>query len=167
MEYSIVKRGSPVLKEVCQPVAEITKAHPIIHQLHAVLSETHKLYNFTRGSGVAAPQLGHLHRISAMEFDGVRYTLVNPRIVGHSSEKIPIREGCLSYFDYRGNVPRYEDVTVSALDDNGEPFTIKASGNFAMLLQHEIDHLDGILYIDRLPGGDADLYLVQGMPVIP
>ncbi len=167
MQYSIIKRGDLLLNEVCELVTNIDTVKPIINQLHAVLSETHKLYNFTRGSGVAAPQLGYLHRISVIEFDGIRYSLVNPTIDEHSVNKAPIREGCLSYFNYRGNVPRYIAVTVSAFDENGEPFKINASDNFAMLLQHEIDHLDGILYIDRLPGKDADLYLVDGMPIVP
>jgi peptide deformylase len=67
----------------------------------------------------------------------------------------------------RGNVPRYTSVTIEALDENWAPITLTASGDFAMLLQHELDHLDGILYIERLPNGDRDLFPVPDMPAIP
>ena len=87
--------------------------------------------------------------------------------MAHSEEKVSIREGCLSFFEVRGNVPRYKSVTVSALNENGAPFTIEAKNEFAMLLQHEIDHLNGILYVQHLPGMEKDLYPVERMPDIP
>lgn len=139
----------------------------MVAQLSNTLTGLHKLYNFTRGSGVSAPQIGYLSRISVVEYDGIRHVLINPEIIEHSPDKILIREGCLSFFDYRGNVARFQSVGVKALDEKGISWTINASGNFAMLLQHEIDHLDGILFVDRLPGKDDDLYLIADMPIIP
>lgn len=167
MQRSIIKRGNPLLGEFCKPVTNIDYVKEIISDLSDTLMEIKKLYDFKRGHGVAAPQIGHLVRISIVEYGDAKHVLINPRIVEHSAERIPIREGCLSFFDCRGNVPRYKSVTVNALNEEGLPFTINAVDEFAMLLQHEIDHLDGILYVERLPGMEKDLYPVEGMPCIP
>ena len=167
MHRPIIKRKNPLLETVCAPVDNIDQVKEIISDLSDTLAEIRKLYDFKRGHGVAAPQIGHLIRINIVEYGEDRRVLVNPKIVEHSPDKVSMREGCLSFFDYRGNIPRYRSVTVSALDEKGLPFTIKATDEFAMLLQHEIDHLDGILYVQHLLNKDRDLYLVEGMPNIP
>jgi len=167
MQKPVLKRGNPLLAQVCQPVTDIEKVRPIILDMKDTLIHIAGLYDFKRGHGIAAPQIGHLVRINVVQFDGIMQVLINPTITDISSDQIPIREGCLSFFDVRGSVSRYKAVTVTALDENGCPITIKATDNFAMLLQHELDHLDGILYVDRLPNGEKDLYPVEGMPNIP
>ena len=155
------------MSNVCTRVLNIKEARPIIEDMMDTLMSIAQLYEFKRGHGIAAPQIGHLKRLNIVQYDGATRVLINPEIIEHSAEKRPIREGCLSFFDVRGNVPRYTSVTISALDENGRQFTLRANDDFAMLLQHELDHLDGILYVDRLPNGDKDLYPVEHMPAIP
>lgn len=164
---SIVKVGDGRLTTPCALVTDIASVRSVIEALQDTLSFVQTLYAFGRGSGVAAPQIGELYRISVVEFEGERYVLINPEIIEHSPESKRIREGCLSFFDQRGYVPRYVWAKVRALDENGQSLELTAEGNFAMLLQHEIDHLDGILYPDRLTNRDADLISVPTMPVIP
>jgi peptide deformylase len=167
VQRSILKRGDPALEKVCAPVTNISQVQDIICDLTDTLLSIRKLYDFKRGHGVAAPQIGHLLRINVAEHGSEKHVLINPVIIDHSTEKIPIREGCLSFFGVRGNVPRYKSVVVQALNESGLLRTIHASDEFAMLLQHEIDHLEGILYIKRLPRKEEDLYFVEGMPIIP
>jgi peptide deformylase len=164
---SILKNGDPLLNQKSLPVTDVNSVEEIVRELSETLTRVQFLYNFTRGSGISAPQIGYLSRISVVEFEGVRHVLINPEIVYHSPESESIREGCLSFFDFRGNVDRYKSVAVSALDESGKPVKLNANGSFAMLLQHEIDHLDGILYTQRLPQGETDLYPFPGMPTIP
>ncbi len=102
-----------------------------------------------------------------VEFEGKRHVLINPRIIFHSEDMILIREGCLSFFEYRGEVPRYRAVTVMALDKQGAQYELCAEDEFSSLLQHEIDHLDGILYIDRLPEGEKSLVLDSSSVPMP
>ena len=83
--------------------------------------------------------------------------MINPEIVETSHEKKPIWEGCISFFEYRANVPRYTYVKVRAFGRDGKEFYIEGHDDFAMLLQHELDHLDGILYVDRLKNKERDL----------
>lgn len=164
---SVLKRGDPLLAKVSQPVEDLNQARTITAALSTTLDEVQSLYNFERGSGISAPQIGQLFRISLIEYGGIRQVLINPEIIDHASVRTPIREGCLSFFDYRGAVPRYSFVKVRALNDQGDEVTITAHNDFAMLLQHEIDHLDGILYVERLANQDEDLRFIENMPAIP
>ncbi len=167
MVRSILKRGDPLLLRKSEVVVDTNSVADIVRELSETLTAVQQLYDFTRGSGISANQIGYLSRVSVVEFEGVRTVLINPEIVEHSLESEAIREGCLSFFDVRGNVNRYRSVVVRALNECGEPIELTTSGSFAMLLQHEIDHLDGILYLQRLQQGESDLYPVPGMPVIP
>jgi peptide deformylase len=166
-EFSILKRGDPLLTKVSQPVVDLKNAVSIIEALSDALTRLQRLYKFSRGSGLSAPQIGYLSRISVVEYEGIRRVLINPEIIDHSVEKPLIKEGCLSFFDYRGQVPRYRHVLVKALNEQAEVVQISAQDNFAMLLQHEIDHLNGILYVDRMADEGKDLTIVPDMPNIP
>lgn len=166
MIQPVLKRGESLLYETSQEITDFAEAEEVVVDLWDTLRAIQKLYNFTRGSGIAAPQIGKLLRANVVEFNDQSYTLINPRIVAHSEDQVPMREGCLSFFDYRGMVLRYEEVTVEATDREGEVFTIEASGDFASLLQHEIDHLDGILYDSKL-APDSELMPQESMPRIP
>lgn len=86
-------------------------------------------------------------------------------IITLSKQTINIREGCLSFFNFRGNVDRAEHIKICAQNRNGEHFELEATGDFAMLLQHELDHLEGILYFDHLAHKEKDMYPVRGMPI--
>ncbi len=113
------------------------------------------------GVGLAAPQVGISERIIVVEYSeesddpdvpasaSKLYTLINPEITRHSRNSVEGNEGCLSIPGYLGTVDRYAAVTVKGLNHQGDPVKIKASGWLARVFQHEIDHLDGILYIDR------------------
>lgn len=138
----------------------------LFNDLWDTLFAVQGLYHFTRGSGIAAPQIGALWQVSVVTYENQQYTLINPRIIAHSPSQTPIREGCLSFFDYRGKPLRYDEVTVEALNRTGQPFTLEARGEFASLLQHEIDHLNGKLYESCLAPGEK-LTLHSDMPIIP
>lgn len=109
------------------------------------------------GVGIAAPQIGHSIRIIAVDASRAKrpvpnhgpLTLVNPRIL-EKEGRISFREGCLSVPDYVAHIERAATLVVSALDQHGQPIIIEAQGFEAVVIQHEIDHLDGILFIDRV-----------------
>jgi peptide deformylase len=168
MIRSVVKRGDLRLQECCQEITDITQAQELITDLWDTLIAIQGLYKFTRGSGIAAPQIGQLWRANAVEFEGQRYTLINPVVTAHSTEKILVSEGCLSFFDYRGKALRWADVTIEALNEQGEPFTVSSNGdpNFASLLQHEVWHLDGLLYTSAMPSIEELVYHPE-KPIIP
>jgi len=114
------------------------------------------------GVGIAAPQVGILKRIIIVDVTPANpghglLRLLNPKIV-FSSGKRKGREGCLSIPEYRANITRARKVRVEALTPGGEPLTITAKGFEAVALQHEIDHLDGILFLDRITDMKRDLF---------
>jgi peptide deformylase len=112
------------------------------------------------GIGLAAPQVGVNRRILVYDArvenpndDGSEpriAALINPEIIQASGTQVSENEGCLSVVDFRADVKRYEQVTVKALDMDGNPVEFEAHGLMAVIMQHEIDHLDGILFIDRI-----------------
>jgi peptide deformylase len=103
------------------------------------------------GVGLAAPQIGESIRVLVAEYEDEQVALVNPEIIKRSDDEVLGPEGCLSIPGYIGeDVPRAKAVTVKARDPRGKEVRIKAEDWFARILQHEIDHLDGILYIDHI-----------------
>jgi peptide deformylase len=137
--------GDPVLRQVAAPVREIT---PEIKRIIADMTETmwHQV-----GIGLAAPQVGLPHRILVMD-DGKRgvQVLINP-VIESRGGTVREEEGCLSLPGIFAEVERSRTITVSAIDADGQPTSIEASGLKARVEQHELDHLDGVLFIDRLP----------------
>jgi peptide deformylase len=114
------------------------------------------------GVGLAAPQVGALERIIVMDVDHENphkqiYKLINP-VVTRAEGEIIWEEGCLSVVDFTAEVKRAAQVEVVALDENEKEFKIEAEGLLAVALQHEIDHLDGKLFIDRISRLKRDLY---------
>lgn len=158
----IIRKGAEILRVRSAPVTDFGAARKIVGDLWDTIEKFKTTYPVTRGVGLAAPQIGEPIRMSVLEkANGERYVLINPEIIDHSVKKIPIREGCLSFMEYRGMIPRYERIKVKAFDQNGKAYEIEGEGDFAMLLQHEIDHLDGILMFDHLPNGEIDLFPVE------
>lgn len=155
----------PRLKTVCDPVADITD------ELRAAAQDLLDTMDAgpPRTVGIAAPQIGVLSRIAVVDISrNPKYAgghglllLVNPRITAHDGEQF-FREGCLSLPDYTANIRRLQSVTVEALDLNGEPMSVDAEGFEAVVLQHEIDHLDGVLFLDRVADMKTDLFRRKG-----
>ena len=141
----IMKLGDEVLREKCKPVTEFDDALRILIQ---AMYETMEEAN---GVGLAAPQVGVDKRFFVVGLpDGTKKEFINPKITGTSVETSPYEEGCLSLPEVYHEVIRPSKVIVEAQDMNGKPFTLKASGLMARVIQHEYDHLDGVLFIDHL-----------------
>ena len=137
--------GDPVLRQVAAPVREITAE---ITRIIADMTETmwHQV-----GIGLAAPQVGLPYRILVMDDGkGGAQALINP-VIESRSGTVREEEGCLSVPGIFGEVERSKTISVSATGADGEPVSFEASGLKARIVQHELDHLDGILFIDRLP----------------
>ncbi len=144
-KLSIVTIGDPVLTEKAEEVPKITKK---ISKLIDDMLET--MYD-ANGVGLAAPQVGISQRIAVLDVGEGPVVLVNPVIKNGIGEEIDV-EGCLSIPERWVYVKRYESVEVTALNEKGKPIRIEADGLFARALQHELDHLDGILIVDRMIG---------------
>ena len=141
-KLKIVKVGDDVLRKKCRPVEQIT---PKTLQLLDDMAETMRA---AQGVGLAAPQVGILRRIVVVEVEeGNLIELINPKIIAYAGEQIG-NEGCLSGPGKWGTVKRPMHVTVRALNRYGEEFEITGSEFLARAFCHELDHLDGQLYID-------------------
>jgi len=140
----IKEYGDPVLREKALPVKEIT-----LEILNLIKDMAETMYTDS-GVGFSAPQVGVSKRIIVIdeEKDGL-IVLINPMIVKGEGEVVA-EEGCLSVPGIYSQVKRSSKVTVKALNENGDPIEITKEGLTARALQHEIDHLDGILFIDRI-----------------
>lgn len=141
--------GDPLLRKKSRPYDVVDeKAIQLLEDLYDTLKVT------ADGVGLAAPQVGVLRRAIvvdlSMEEENPQgpFFLINPVITKKSGEQV-CREGCLSVPGKLGDVIRPEKVTVEALDKNGKKIKIKAEGLLAVVLSHEIDHLDGVLFIDK------------------
>ena len=158
MLLDIVTYPDPRLKERCAPVAEITDE---IRKLAADMTET--MYA-APGVGLAAPQVGHSLRMLVMD-PGVQEGERSPRVI-INPELEPLgevitseQEGCLSVpLNYRADVPRYNKVRLKATALDGTPIDEELEGFPAVVLQHEVDHLDGTLFIDRVSHLRRTLY---------
>lgn len=139
----ILKGNHAVLRSNARPVQKINQA---IVALLDDMADT--MYEYS-GVGLAAPQIGIAKRLIVLDpGDDRLMKLINPRCIEVEGEENGV-EGCLSIPGIYGEVPRASRVMVEALDPGGKPLRLKATGFFARILQHEIDHLDGILFLDR------------------
>src|SRR5437016_88000 len=141
--------GNPVLRQKAKKVSQIDRP---IQKLIDDMIETMKA---APGVGLAAPQVGVPLRLAVIEVDEIITVIVNPEIVKLVGE-VELDEGCLSVPGFWGRLNRAERVSVKAQDRHGKDVRIRdADGLFAQALQHEINHLDGQLYIDRMPSLEA------------
>lgn len=131
------------LRKTSREVKNVT-AHII-----TLLDDMKETMHIEDGVGLAAPQVGVLRRIAVIEYEDQYYEIINPQILESSGEMIE-EEGCLSVINVRGLVKRPENIMVEYMDRNGEQFTKKISGILARIFCHEIDHLHGILFIDKM-----------------
>jgi peptide deformylase len=138
----------PIVRQKAKKVGKVDA------QIRSLITDLVETMRAAPGVGLAAPQVGVPLRVAVVEVEKVLYTLVNPEILEYSTETQTGPEGCLSIPGYWAELTRPLRVRVRALDRAGKRFTLNAEGFLARALQHEIDHLDGILYIDRLPSLD-------------
>lgn len=152
MTKPIIQKDNQTLREVAAQVDITTLPNPEITALINDMSDA--LVGAADGVAIAAPQIDVSLRVFVVagkivgenEPDKV---FINPTIVKHSKETEVMGEGCLSVEGYYGSVVRHTKATVEAWDENGNKFTLGGAGLMAQIFQHEIDHLDGILYIDK------------------
>jgi len=152
----IVKYPFPVLKDKAKPVSEFGAA---LEDLVADMAET--MYA-APGVGLAAPQIGVPLQLCVIDITPKEeprnlIVLANPRIVSGEGKEVD-EEGCLSVRDYFANVPRYTRIMVEAQDMEGNPLSFEAEGFYARVIQHELDHLQGTLFIDRISSLKRALY---------
>jgi len=166
VRLKIVQTGEPVLRQTARPLTAAEIAHPAIQELIGHMRDTMR---DAPGVGLAAPQVGLAIQLAVIE-DREDYlkgiapellaererqpvpfrVLINPVIVERSEESVEFFEGCLSVAGFSALVKRSRRVAVQYLDERAQPQHLEASGWFARILQHEIDHLQGVLYIDRM-----------------
>ena len=147
----ILQLGDPLLRAVSAAVPSAAEAEPIFADLRDTLHEFRRTHGF--GRGISAVQIGEAKRLIYIELEGRAYCLRNPVYEFQSEETIRLWDDCFSFPDLLVWLERAKCVRIRYVDEAGAPQTIEAEGPFAELLQHEIDHLDGILAVDRaLPG---------------
>jgi peptide deformylase len=135
--------GDPILRQATTPVAAMTD------ELRRLVADMFDTMHHARGIGLAAPQVGRGERLAVVEVDAERFVLINPEVVEREG-RAKGEEGCLSIPDIYADVERPKTVTVRALDEHMQPYEIEATDLLARCIQHEIDHLDGKLFLDYL-----------------
>lgn len=162
---SILIYPDPILKQVAEAVGAIDETVDAVIQdlVDTMVESGHSV-------GVAAPQIGVLSRILVVDVSKSKLgkennhgllEMVNPEIIERSGSKI-MREGCMSVPDYTGNVTRSEQIVVEFTNRTGQLRVIEATGFEAVAIQHELDHLDGLLFLDRVSSLKTDLYRRKG-----
>jgi peptide deformylase len=149
----ILQLGDPVLRTISVPVPSTCEAAPIFDDLRDTLHEFQCKHGF--GRGISAVQIGEPKRLIYIELEGVPYRLRNPRFEFLSPEKFKLWDDCFSFPHLVVWLERSVRVRVRYEDEFGGERIIEAGGGFSELLQHEIDHLDGILAVDRALDGNS------------
>lgn len=145
----IVQKESPVLRQVAKPVPLEEIKTPAFRQLLGRMSRA--LAAEPDGIALASPQLGVAKRIFIVseKISGTELVFINPRLVKLSRKRQLVEEGCLSVRWWYGRVSRAEKASVEAYDESGKKFIRHSSGLMAQIFQHEVDHLDGVLFTDK------------------
>jgi peptide deformylase len=157
MKRQLTYYPDPVLARRAEEIGEITP------ELRALADDMAETMYANEGIGLAAPQVGEGVRLVVIDISGPQIrddlrVLVNPVITARSQETVESEEGCLSVRNYRASVERAAQVTVQARGLDGQDLTIEADDLLAICLQHEIDHLDGTLFIDHISRLKRSLY---------
>ncbi len=147
--------GDPVLTKVCKEVTEMTP------RLRILIDDMLETMHEAEGAGLAAPQVGILKRIVVIDAGDGPHVLVNPRIVETSGEQTG-NEGCLSVPGKTGVVTRPDYVKAVALNEEMQPYELEGTQLLARAICHELEHLDGKLYVDRVEGKLMDVRDVYG-----
>lgn len=180
-ELEIARLGNPILRRIAQPV-NLNELNDPQGEVQVLIDDMVETMKKNGGVGLAAPQASRSIQIVILGCeDNQRYpdkenipltALINPVITRYSDEKTMGWESCLSLVDFRGLVPRSTEVTVEAFNRKGQKTVIHASGFLAIVLQHEIDHLNGMVFLDRMEDitklsyiKEFETYWVQGEPI--
>jgi peptide deformylase len=135
--------GSPVLRQRSDEVAQVDD------ETRRLVADMFETMDAAQGVGLAANQIGVARRVAVIDADGRRFAMINPVVV-EAAGRATAEEGCLSIPDVFADVTRPERVVLEATDEQGQPYRLEAAGLTARAIQHEIDHLDGILFLDHL-----------------
>jgi peptide deformylase len=160
----VARMGHPVLRERARPIDKTEIKDPFFQKLIDDMIETMHEYH---GVGLAGPQVHEGLRLFVAMLDddpdskGEAIAIINPEIIPNASDKREGWEGCLSIPDIRGMVPRFTDITVVALDRQGKKIELKLKDFPARVAQHETDHLDGVLFFDRMTSMQTLTYLEE------
>jgi peptide deformylase len=160
----VARMGHPVLRERARPLDKSTLRQPLVQKLIDDMVETMFEYH---GVGLAAPQVHEGIRIFVALLeeepgpDSDAVPLINPEITPQGTAMVDGWEGCLSIPDIRGMVPRYADILVRALDRDGKPIELRLKNFAARVAQHETDHLDGVLFFDRMKSMESLTFLEE------
>jgi len=136
--------GDPILRQATTPITTISD------DVQRLIDDMFDTMYHARGIGLAAPQVGRTERLAVLDLDNDPFVIINPEIVHSSSGRAKGEEGCLSIPDIYADVERPKTVTIRALDRHGKVFEREVGELLARCLQHEIDHLDGKLFLDYL-----------------
>ena len=143
----ILQLGDPLLRAVSAPAGDLSQARLIFQDLRDTLHEFRRAHGF--GRGISAVQIGELQRLIYIEFEGAVYEIRNPEYESQSEARFRLWDDCFSFPDLLVHLERSETVRVRYEDADGGLRRVEAAGPLSELLQHEIDHLDGILAVDR------------------
>jgi peptide deformylase len=160
----VARMGHPVLRERAQPLDKSELKDPLFQKLIDDMIETMHEYH---GVGLAAPQVHEGLRLFVALLDedpdskSEATAIINPEIIPNASDTREGWEGCLSIPDIRGMVPRFIDITVAALDRHGKRIELRLKDFPARVVQHETDHLDGVLFFDRMTSMQTLTYLEE------
>ena len=147
----IVQLGDPLLRQTSAPVSG--RADSTLAGLRDTLHEFQRTHGF--GRGISAVQIGRLERIIYIEIAGQSYSLINPEFTWRSDELFTLWDDCFSFPQIMVKLQRHRRVALKYTDETGAPRTLEAEDAFAELLQHELDHLDGVLALDRALDNDS------------
>ncbi len=145
----ILQLGDPHLRTISTP-AEPFQAQEVLRDLEDTLAEFRRTHGF--GRGISAIQIGAAVRLIFLKVDGVRYELINPEYTWQSPEMFPLWDDCFSFPDLMVHLRRHQRVRIRYQDAAGSWAELAAEGALSELIQHEMDHLDGILAVDRAEG---------------
>jgi peptide deformylase len=142
----------PILRQRAKRIKKIDRS------VHKLISDMRETLSAANGVGLAAPQVGVSLRLIVISIpvkdrEDEEYCLINPEVIRRTGERV-VREGCLSIPDYVGEIKRSEQVRVKGIDASGKEQKLRAEGLLAQALEHEIDHLNGVLYVDHLESQD-------------
>ena len=145
----LVYAPDPILKKKCQPLSQVDDHH------RALIKEMYEVMYDANGVGLAAPQVGLDMRIfivdaAAREEEKTPLTMINPKITSIEENLVPYEEGCLSFPEHFAEIERADKLSIEYIDENNQKQILNTEGFTSRIIQHELDHLNGILFVDHL-----------------